>query len=511
MTTFDADVIVIGSGPAGVSAAFPLVEAGRRVLMIDGGRGDDMPAPTTSWDTMLGRRLEALKPDDGLSPKLRTPAALHIIEPFRRWAGLCEERFYGVGALARGGLSRVWGGFVSEFDADDLRGWPLTHDDLAPSYRDVASRIGISGADDDLATFYGTSADLLPPPPIGPLATATLARYRNRRPDAAFKLGLARNALLTVDRNNRQACDLSLGCLWGCSRGAIYDARQDVALLRMQASFRLLDGVTAEGLVPLADGWEVVTGHVALRAPRIVVAAGTLGTMRLVAPLLDPPQGGLRLLNSPVVAMPFLVPAGLGREPPMKGYSLAQLGYRQSSDAVTGDYVTGGFYEIAALPPSSFVSRLPFGRQAGTELFRWLASALAVVTVYFPGTCSANTISFERSAAGGRLHIRGGVSPDFPRLAQRIRRDLTRNFRRLGAYALPGASLATAGTDVHLGGLFPMGSPDRHGTSRYGELNAAPGIHIVDGASLPTVPAKYTTLTIMANADRIGRHLVNSG
>ena len=33
----DFDVIIIGSGPAGVSAAFPLVEAGLRVLMVDGG------------------------------------------------------------------------------------------------------------------------------------------------------------------------------------------------------------------------------------------------------------------------------------------------------------------------------------------------------------------------------------------------------------------------------------------------------------------------------------------
>ncbi|MGA2128891.1 MAG: FAD-dependent oxidoreductase, partial [Xanthobacteraceae bacterium] len=38
MTSFlhDADIVIIGSGPAGVSAAFPLVETGLRVLMIDG-------------------------------------------------------------------------------------------------------------------------------------------------------------------------------------------------------------------------------------------------------------------------------------------------------------------------------------------------------------------------------------------------------------------------------------------------------------------------------------------
>ena len=34
----DPDVVIIGTGPAGVSAAYPLVEAGLQVLMIDGGR-----------------------------------------------------------------------------------------------------------------------------------------------------------------------------------------------------------------------------------------------------------------------------------------------------------------------------------------------------------------------------------------------------------------------------------------------------------------------------------------
>src|SRR5262249_16190535 len=60
-----ADIVVIGSGPAGVSAALPLVEAGRRVVMIDGGRDTDAPAGAP-WRRMLGAHLEALRPDDGL-------------------------------------------------------------------------------------------------------------------------------------------------------------------------------------------------------------------------------------------------------------------------------------------------------------------------------------------------------------------------------------------------------------------------------------------------------------
>ncbi len=36
--TGDADILVVGSGPSGVSVAWPLVKSGLRVLMLDQGR-----------------------------------------------------------------------------------------------------------------------------------------------------------------------------------------------------------------------------------------------------------------------------------------------------------------------------------------------------------------------------------------------------------------------------------------------------------------------------------------
>ena len=505
----DADVIVIGSGPAGVSAAWPLAEAGRRVLMIDGA-AERSPDIATPWRQMLGDRLEALQPDDGLSPKLRTPEAREVTGDFNRWSVLETDEFLPLGAMARGGLSRIWGAFVSEFDDNDLLGWPVSAKDLAPSYRAVAARIGISGsADDDMAASYGSTGELLAPPPISPTATLLLERYRATKPDKDFSLGHARNALLTADRSDRKACDLRQACLWACPRGAIYDARQDVALLRRQPNFELLDGAIANRITRVDDGWEIAlaTSERRLRAPKLVIAAGALGSLRLVAPLLDLTRAPLRLLNSPVMALPLLVPKRLGSAPPTQGYSLAQLGFRLAVSSLPSDYVTGGIYETAALPPSSFAARLPLGRRAATQVVRALAPALLVATVYFPGGYSANTISVQTSADGPRIRIHGGVAERFHGVARVVQGRLKKIWRALGAYALPVGELATAGTDAHYGGIFPMGGTQPHGTSRFGELNAAPGLHVVDGSVLSTIPAKFTTLTIMANADRIGRHL----
>jgi choline dehydrogenase-like flavoprotein len=507
MSDDTADFVVIGSGPAGVSAALPLVEAGRRVIMLDGGSDRD-PQPATPWERMLGRDLESLAPDDGLSPKMRAPVARRLLGAFARHARIEEEKFVAVGGLGRGGLSRIWGAFVCELDDDDdLRGWPITGFDLRPSYDAVASRIGVSGSDeDDMAAFYGRSGALLAPPPLGPTAAAILSRYQAARPDPDFALGAARNALLTENRWQRQACDLNFGCLWGCARGAIYDARQDIALLRQHAHFALRDA-TAQRLARADDGWEVVTtGGGSVRAPRLVVAAGTLGSLHLVAPLIASATD-LRILNSPVIAMPLLVPRRLGGKAPASGHSLAQLGFRLSCSAAPGDYVSGAIYEMTGLPPSSFAARMPLGRRAATEIFRALAPALVVATIYFPGRYSANTITLRPSAQGPRITVRGGVAPEFDQVARTVRRRLTAIWRKLGARPLPGAALATAGTDAHLGGVFPMGGGAPHGTNAWGELDGLPGLHLVDGAVLPSIPSKFTTLTVMANADRIARRL----
>jgi choline dehydrogenase-like flavoprotein len=63
------------------------------------------------------------------------------------------------------------------------------------------------------------------------------------------------------------------------------------------------------------------------------------------------------------------------------------------------------------------------------------------------------------------------------------------------------------GTDAHLAGTLPMGEKNATGTSALGELRGQRGLYIVDGAILPSLPSRHMTLTIVANADRIGSQL----
>jgi len=492
----DAQFIIIGSGPAHSRGAMAAGGAGHRVLMLDGTDGKE-PAPQPPGGQGL---FEGLAPEDKLSPKLRTPLARHALSRFAETNRISGENFVAIGSLVRGGLSRVWGGFATEFAERDFAGWPITRNDLAPSYKRITERIGISGTHADaVGAELGTCGALQPPLPLGKASAALLRRYRSD--NNALRLGLARNAVLSAPLDGRPACDLRNACLWGCSIGAIYDSRQDLARLAQHANFRLVDCAPVLSVSKEEDCWQACTADGRrFSAPGLLLAAGTLGSSRLVAPLLPAIQDWA-VLSNPVMAAPMLVAAGLMAKP-QPSHSLAQLAFFLSLKG--GEEVSGAVYEIAGLPPSAFVNRLPLGRRAGAALFRLLAPGLMVAVTYFPGSYSRNRIHID---SAGSLKIIGGFDGALDRLATETARRLRQSWRAMGAIPLPGAEMAVPGTDAHLAGTLAMGARTRMGTSTLGELAGQPGLHIVDGAILPSLPSRHVTFTIMANADRIGSEL----
>lgn len=503
-TASEQDVIIIGSGPAGTSVAAPLVAAGMRVLMLDGA-GDE--AERSARDMLLGPDLESLRREDGLSPKLRTPAARRLMEPFASDSGIAADNFVPVGAIGRGGLSRIWGACVAEFDEADISRWPIAYAELQRSYRNVVQRIGVSGSAVEAVPQMPNAADLLQPPlPLSDAARALLAR-RPSSSDAGFKLGLASNAVLTEDRAGRRACDNRGECLFGCPIGAIYDAAYDARDLRAHRNFRLVDGARVVALSRGGDQWSVRTADGrSFAAPTVCLAAGTLASTRLALHLLKSVPPAWRVLTSPVLAVPLLQPRRIASRH-ATGHTLAQLGYVLRYGSRPLDYVSGAVYDVAGLPASSFVNRMPLGRRAGRRIFDLLASSLMVATSYFSGDFSNNRIEVTPDG----ILVKGGFADGFDDVRKTVLRDLNSNWRRLGLLPLPLASLAKPGTDAHLAGTLPMGSQAGNGTDAFGELAGNAGLHVVDGSILPSLPSKHTTLTIMANADRIGRHLVERG
>jgi choline dehydrogenase-like flavoprotein len=492
-------IVIIGSGPAGISAAWPLVEAGLQVLMLDAAGAVPLPAAPTGTIGELRRSADRAAilfgdqpprpaPITNRSPKLATVLARAVGAGFHDRLGLTSDGFFTLGTLASGGLTNIWGAMASTLDDRDLDSFPGGAAAMRAAYARVSARIGTGGGTAELAA------------PI-----RTLLRHHAGLDDG-LALSVANNAVLAEARDGRESCTQCGLCLWGCARRSIYNAADELPALRRWPNFTYRTGQYVQDIVPDAGGHLlIIDGAAPLLVRHVILAAGTIATTALALRRLGAFDVDVRLLNNPLAALATLVPAHIGAPLPERSFSLAQL---QFSLGLPGGVVSAGtLYAADTLPASVIADRLPLSRPLALRFARALMPALALATFFLPGSFSRNHIRLA-SGTAKRLSITGEQPAETRAALTDAGRRLGRLLRRRGAYALPGSlTIAEPGTDIHYAGTLPMGKAGQFGSGADGTLNNCPGIHIVDGACLPLLPAQHCTLTIMANADRIGRDL----
>lgn len=524
MTMFD--VVVVGTGPAGISAALPLVEAGYSVLLVDGGESKMSP-PAGDYlalrfrdgrqaDWLVGQDYTAVRNITAGSPKFRVPGTRHIFDGFMEGNRVVTENFMAVGSLASGGLSNVWGCGVAQFDAQDLRDFPFGERALAAHYDAVISRIGICGrAEDDLTAYFGVDRLAQLPPDLDANHAALIGRYRTRAGSKRvprMRLGRARLAALTAEHAGRLGCDRSGLCLWGCSRQSLYSASQELPALIRRDNVTWRTDTIVEAIVREEGGGIEVRGRTRVsnapfsaRARFVVLAAGTLATTRLALDALDYREP-VRLLSNPIAAFLLWLPSRLGA-PTERAVGLAQLSFVLDGIDASGP-IFGNLFSPAGLPVSEFARHVPLLSRNGVDVLKRLLPSTVVANCFLPGDLSDHTAHVD---GNGVLHLKGGAAAALPSVLNAAKRRLRSEFAALGAYMLPGGFVPGApGGDVHYAGTIPMrGNPSAHEARATGEIAGLAGVYVADGAALSSLPAKAHTLTIMANATRIGVQLAD--
>jgi len=521
--TPDFDIIVIGSGPAGVSVAFPLVEAGLRILMVDGGKQASVLSPETDfisartndteqWKWMVGEHFHALRNHNAVSPKLRAPSHAYVFDEFETRNQIIGKNFITVGSLATGGLSNAWGCGVARFSTKEMSDFPFPAAELNASYATISKRIGISGrVDDDLSDYFGLDEYAQPPLPMDVLHTYLSQRYlkhRTRLNSQGFKLGRSRVAVLSKEMSGRQACNLSGNCLWGCRRHSMYSSKDELPTLRQRENFHELSGFVVDALTHHEDHWAVeglaTTGgeRHSITASKVILAAGTLATTRIVLKTLNY-RYPVPLLSCPTAAFLLWLPRLLGASR-RSGFGLGQLSFSLGlQDNVTA---FGSTFATTSIPLSEFVRHLSLRRRYGIDLLKGLLSSCVVGNIFLPGHLTTSVAELQSDNV---LCVAGNYNNTVMPMMNEVTQKLRKAYWSLGAVLLPGSfTTGSPGGDIHYAGTLPMRrSPSLGETSKYGEVRGLKGVFVVDGACLPTLLEKSHTLTIMANADRVGRYL----
>ncbi len=509
------DVLVIGSGFGGSLAAWPLVDAGFRVLMLERG----------PW---VERGPENWLPHGTLTRTPYYPEEGHFVAHTDRGRGT------GRSCSCVGGPSVFYGAVSLRFREEDFRPdpeivtdsgarWPLTYEDLRPFYTGVEELLGVAGAGDEDPTEppreAGYPAAL---PPISPVS-ATLS-------DAARKLGLRPFRLpLAINFGDvdpgRDPCRECATCdTFACA----VEAKNDLAvrvlrrLQRMGMELRADTVVTRliaeDGRVAGVECRDRVSGQsYTVTADTVILAAGALGSPHLLL------SSGLEALNpagemvgryltrhcsgisfgayswmprhegrfhKQVGINDFYFGDSEGRGPPGK---LGNIQQTQTPSVGTVAFETG---RLAAFLLSPLIRRLTGLLVMAEDRPRFRNRVLV-------DPSSLDELGLPRLKVEHRYDPRDLEARDS--LAARAR-EVHRAAGSLATY------FHKIDTFSHALGTVRMGEdPTTAPLDPQGAFRGLDNLYVTDGSALPTAAGVNPSLTIAANALRIGTGLAHRG
>ncbi|NNM00447.1 MAG: GMC family oxidoreductase [Gammaproteobacteria bacterium] len=531
-----ATIHVVGSGPSGAHFALTRLERGDDVVMVDvGNPAPDAVAPARGFDELktelddptayfLGADFEGVMlPSQAPDLYGIPPSKRYVFEPPTGMA-LRTEGFAPLLSFARGGLAQAWTAGSYTYDDADLAPFPFEHADIASCYDEVAGRIGINGAADDLAQFIPPHENLLAPLRLDSHSALLLERYAGLRERLnrkhGFYLGRSRIATLTADREDRGQCTYLGRCLWGCPVSALYTPSTTLDACRRFSRFRYVDGtvvrsfryedgrVRALCVAPAAGGpeHEIPVDH-------LVLAAGAIGSTEIVLRSVYRATGELLalpgLMDNRQLYVPFITLRMLGRPPSTDAYQYHLLAIGLPAET-RADYVHGQITTLKSALMHPIIQRLPFDLATATSVARAAHAALGVINVNFRDTRRPDNVIQLTHAPGSDqplLTIRYAPDADEPaRIAAALKR-IRGGLRSLGCFIPPGMiELRPMGSSVHYAGTLPMSAENAPWTTdALGRCRNFENLLVVDGAALPAMPAKNPTFTLMANAVRIAR------
>ena len=528
------DALIVGSGASAVNAAFPLVEAGLSVGMLDFGNQDRVYGSLVPKDPFLnirktdsdqhryflGNQFEGVPLNPLRVGAQLTPPRQYIAQDAEVQVPIDSATFSPMTSLALGGMASAWGAGSFPYNDEDLKGFPISHKDLIFHYRRVVDRIGVSGEEDDLSPFIGDLQGMFPPLEMDQIAVSILEKYYRRREklkQAGFHMGKTRLAALSRKHRGRgpdQYLDMSF---WGDSDRSVWRPLYSIQELQSHKNFIYLRPILIQSFKEDQNGTVQVTGiHMENhevqhhRAKKLVLGAGILGTTRIVLRSLK--QYGVKLpfVCNPYTYYPLLNLNMFGRRPTERTHSLAPLTVLFKPPRGDSPLIYGRVHSYRSLLNFKIIKEIPLPFREGMRVMKNLLPNLAILALDHEDHPTPDKYCFLKPGTSGhpdRMEIVYSLPrKDRDKQLQQEKKILG-YFRKLGCIGLkrvwPGY-----GASLHYGGTLPMTHEEKDlTTTPLGRLRGTKAVYIVDSSVFPYLPSKGMTFTMMANADRIAEHI----
>jgi cholesterol oxidase len=521
MADEDYDVIVVGSGFGGSTAALRLAEKGYRVGVLEAGRRfDETTLPKTSW------RLRSFlwAPRFGLF-------GIQRISLLRNVMVLSGAGVGGGSLVYANTLYDPFPGFFSDPRWSHITDWAA---ELAPFYDQAKRMLGVvknptvTPADEVMravAEEMGV-AETFVPTPVGVFFGEPGVEVA----DPYF--GGAGPA--------RKGCIECGECMTGCRHGAKNSLLKNYLHLAERAGAQVHELTTVTGIWPRADGrYEITTErtgswvHKRRRTfveAEVVLAAGTLGTQKLLHSMRDrgaldrlsPRLGELTRSNSEAIlgartfrrdvdftrgvaiTSSFHPDAETHVEPVRYGRGSNAMGLLATALADGGGRSRVGAWALE-------VGRHPLMLARNLSMHRWSQQTITALVMQPRDnsmTCYTRAGLFGRRLTSTQGH--GEPNPTWIPIGHEVVRRLAKH---IGGFAAAGWNdVFNVPMTAHLlGGAVIGDSPETGVIDPYHRVYGHAGLHVVDGSAVSANLGVNPSLTITAQAERAMAMWPNKG
>jgi cholesterol oxidase len=479
--SYDYDVIVVGTGYGGASAAESLASAGLKVGILERG---------TWWGTFEGHR-----PLPETIPQIVAALAALNLSGFGRSLsvpisrrGLLEFSLHGgtivVNSSAVGGNSVVSGAYLHRPAPQFYKALPpeLTEAELAPHYERLERALQVSP---------------------GPQDERKLAVLKALTDKQEWKLGPTPQAIRweSDDEASRPPCTQCNLCMFSCNVGAKLGMDRTLIPTAIKAGAVLHDLCTVQTIARVAGGYEVrfhdgrEGRDTVLRAPKVVMSAGTMNTLKI-------------LLRSTVTGSLGAIPM-LGKRFSLAGDTVAF--YRVLGD-ILPETVTGHIMDAQIRVPGSGGE---FDHQilcatgpiiAGSWLLRRLQ-----------GRRTLALLGFGPDSMDGQVNWKGHgvvVRHEPQAVVRRIQATHDRIAQAFGRKkpvrdADPGKRVRPWISFHPLGGCCMARDESRGVVDFKGEVFGHPGLYVADASVFPTMTIAGPQLSVSALASWIAERIID--
>ena len=476
------DNVVIGTGLSALGCILGLIKNNKQVLCIDASNSNlnNLGKQDSKKVVFCNQGLPLRK----INQKFVNNKFFHPVE-------IIDKYLFG-------GLSNLWGANALRPLPNDFNEWPLTYKILEPYLEKCETVMNISHFDDDLSKEFGIKKNEFNENKkkffsefIKSFFSSNVAKNKN------FIYGLAR---LTLQDN----CQISEESFFGCKDQNIFNSKDEIQKLVKEKKIKFIDNLIVKKIIYEGDNLRLLfsnneTSNILTK--KLFLGAGPINTPKIV---LNSSKNFKNMTISE--SQPFFIPCiffgnKFDNKKMHHTLSQAQIIFKNDEANLNNTYYEIKYDEklidsIIKIKYSILFYLIP----------RFFKKRLFVITGFINSKESAYTAEIEKNIKELKIVEKKEMIKKSEKKILNQLKILEKAFSFISLRPL--LKFGVFGRGFHLGSSLPMKEKGTKENDMFtkpsGEVSSLKNVFVVDSSNFPNIPASGFSLTIMANAFRIG-------